>query len=71
MRKQHGCNQLERMGGILQTAVKLSLAEAAYDTSLTKLLPAGSAALAKPCLLVNGSEGFAGSRFAAPVDFVK
>lgn len=32
MRKQHGCNQLERMGGILQTAVKLSLAEAAYDT---------------------------------------
>lgn len=35
MRKQHGCNQLERMGGILQTAVKLSLAEAAYDTSLT------------------------------------
>ena len=35
MRKQHVCNQLERTGGILQTSVKLSLAEAAYDTGLS------------------------------------
>lgn len=35
MRKQHVCNQLERIGGILQTSVKLSLAEAAHDTGLT------------------------------------
>lgn len=35
MRKQHVCNQLERTGGILQTSVKLSLAEADYDTGLT------------------------------------
>lgn len=35
MRKQHVCNQLERIGGILQTSGKLSLAEAAHDTGLT------------------------------------
>lgn len=35
MRKQHVCNQLERTGGILQTSVKLSLAEAAHDTGLS------------------------------------
>lgn len=35
MRNQHVCNQLERTGGILQTSVKLSLAEADYDTGLT------------------------------------
>lgn len=35
MRKQHVYNQLERTRGILQTPVKLSLAEAAYDTGLS------------------------------------
>ena len=35
MRKQHVCNQLERTEGILETSVKLSLAEAAYDTGLS------------------------------------
>ena len=35
MRKQHVCNQLERTGGILQTSVKLSLAEVAHDTGLS------------------------------------
>lgn len=53
MRKQHVCNQVERKGGILQTALKLSLAEAAYDTGRQQLLPAGI--LANSCLVVNGS----------------
>lgn len=38
MRKQHVCNLLKRMRGILQTLLKLSLAEATSDTG-----PVGSA----------------------------